>query len=159
MKCVVTGSFDPITKGHIFIIREALKRFDEVIVAVMNNENKKYMFNMEERVIIAKKSLEDIANVKVFGYDGYAIDFCKEHGIRYVFRGFRNSADYEYETVMAKWNKEHGDVDTILVPCDKEYQDISATHARENIANEIELEKVLDYKTIEVIKELKKNGK
>ena len=158
MRCLVSGSFDPITKGHIYLVKKALAIADEVYVAVFNNETKSYMFSMEERVEIAKKTLKDIANVKVFGYDGYAVDFCKEYGIDFIVRGFRNETDYAYERDMAKWNMVHGGIETLILPCkDESLSAVSATSAREGIdAESEELDRYLEESTLETIKELRK---
>lgn len=160
MRCLISGSFDPITKGHIYLVKKAVDMADEVFVTVFNNETKSYMFSMEERIEIVKKTLKDIANVKVFGYDGYVIDFCKEHGIDFIVRGFRNETDYAYESEMAKWNLEHGGVETLILPCsDESLSNVSATSAREEISIGTEkLDRYLEKSTVETIKELRKNN-
>ena len=160
MRCAVTGSFDPITKGHVDIIKRARTMYDEVYVVVLNNEAKEYMFSLEDRTRIVRDTLSDMDRVIVDNYAGMVIDYCDIHDIHVVVRGFRNSKDFEYETLMSEWNREHGSIETLLLPQDNiSYSNISSTVARQNIGNTEVLSEYLLDKTINTIKEIINNGK
>ncbi len=127
---LVTGSFDPITNGHVDIVRRAAKMFDRVIVLVAQNENKKYMFDTVERCEIARAAISDITNASVESWDGYVADFAKAHNADAFVRGIRDGADVEYEQVMANKNFELCSVDTVMLFAKPEYHSISSTLVR-----------------------------
>lgn len=97
MKCIYPGTFDPITNGHIDIIKRASKFFDEVLVSVALNESKEPYFSYEKRINLAKKATKNLANVKVMGFDNLLVNFAKSQGINTVVRGLRAVSDFEYE--------------------------------------------------------------
>lgn len=154
-KCLVSGSFDPITNGHIDIIKRAVKMFDEVVVCVFNNEDKQYMFNLEERVRLCKIALNGMSNIEITGYSGMLFDFCKKNGITHIVRGFRNSADYAYETDMAKFNYMHCGVMTYLLPADKSVKEISSSVVRSYIESN-NFEKLKDFVSDDVVIEIRR---
>ncbi len=129
-KCLVSGSFDPITKGHIEIIKKACDMCDNVIVGVFNNEEKEYLFDLSARVKLCRLACEEMPNVQVVGDSGMVCDFCKANNIDLIVRGFRNKVDYEYETQMAKYNFQHSGVITYLLPASEKFDDISSSKAR-----------------------------
>ncbi len=129
-KCLVSGSFDPITKGHIDIIKKAADMCDNVIVGVFNNEEKEYLFDLSARVKLCDLACEEMPNVQVVGDSGMVCDFCKLNDIDFIVRGFRNKVDYEYETQMAKFNFQHSGVITYLLPASEKFDDISSSRAR-----------------------------
>ena len=96
MKVIVTGSFDPITLGHLEIIKYASEKYDEVYVVALNNEKKSYMFTLNERKELIRLSVEELPNVVVDAYSGMTADYMHEHGINLIVRGVRNSTDEEY---------------------------------------------------------------
>ena len=104
---IVPGSFDPMTLGHLDLIREAASRYDEVVVAVMINDQKHYLFDMETRVEIARRTVGDISNVRVISDSGMLIDLFDRLSADAVCKGVRNEADYAYEMKMAEWNHAH----------------------------------------------------
>ena len=113
---VYPGSFDPITNGHLDIIKRGAKIFDEVIVAVLVNIDKKYLFETDERVKLIKKVTRDIENVKVVSFDGLLVNFLKEYNANILLKGLRNSIDFEYELQMAFMNNElDSNVETICM--------------------------------------------
>ena len=113
---VYPGSFDPITNGHLDIIKRGAKIFDEVIVAVLVNIEKKYLFETDERVKLIKKVTKDIENVKVVSFDGLLVNFLKEYNANILLKGLRNSIDFEYELQMAFMNNElDSNVETICM--------------------------------------------
>ena len=126
-----TGSFDPITIGHMDIISRAASQVDKLVVAVFNNEVKTYMCDLSARVKLASIALKDMLNVEVVGSDGMVIDYCKAHHIDRIYRGFRSSKDYEYELEMAMYNYDNSKILTYLIPSNVDHISTSSTKARE----------------------------
>jgi 16S rRNA (guanine966-N2)-methyltransferase len=133
--CAVTGSFDPITKGHLDIIEKALNEYDKVVVVIAQNETKKSLFTLEQRKEIVQKAVFNYPNVLVDICDGYIFKYLNEHKIDIIVRGYRNDTDYAYEIDMAKYNKEHGNIETILYKAKDEKADISSTKVRQALIN------------------------
>lgn len=106
MKAVYAGSFDPLTNGHIYIIMESLKLFEEVTILYATNKDKKRNTNLDQSIKELKKYLKDVNNVKIVSYNGLTAEYCKNHNIDYLVRGLRNTSDYLYEETIAKTNKE-----------------------------------------------------
>ena len=102
---VFPGSFDPFTIGHESVINRSLPLFDEIIIAIGTNTKKKALFPIESRTEMIRDVFRDNPQVKVQSYSGLTVDFCKQHGARYLLRGLRTSADFEYERVIAQTNK------------------------------------------------------
>ena len=102
---VFPGSFDPFTIGHESVINRSLPLFDEIIIAIGTNTKKKALFPIESRIEMIRDVFRDNPQVKVQSYSGLTVDFCKQHGARYLLRGLRTSADFEYERVIAQTNK------------------------------------------------------
>lgn len=128
------GSFDPITKGHMNIIDQALTMFDEIIIVVMKNINKKdYFFNYEERVNIIKELYKDNNKIKVITGDGATVDIAINNDCCGIIRGLRSLTDYNYEVEMQQFNKEisNNKINTICFFADKEYQFISSSLVKE----------------------------
>ena len=123
---VYPGSFDPITNGHLDIIRRGSKVFDKIIVAVLINVEKKHLFDIDERVELIKKVTSDIENVEVVSFDGLLVNFLKERNINVILKGIRTTCDCEYEMQMAIINKElNNDIETICMMSSPEYLHIS----------------------------------
>lgn len=137
MNALISGSFDPITLGHVNIIERVSRMFDKVYVAVMNNDSAKYdaslkskinSFTNEQRLEMVKLSTEHIANVIPVYFGGMLIDACDEYDISTVVRGVRNAQDFEYEMIHARWNKEHNErAETLFMPADPKFDSISST--------------------------------
>ncbi len=127
---LVTGSFDPITNGHVDVVRRAAKLFDRVIVLVAQNEEKRYMFSSAERAAIVEAAVEEIPNVTVETWDGYVADFARAHGADAFVRGVRGAEDVAYEQYMAEKNFELCAVDTVLLFADPAYHAVSSTAVR-----------------------------
>ena len=129
---VCPGSFGPITKGHLDIIKRASKLFDNVIVVVLQNTAKKYTFSVEERVRFIEESTADIANVSVDSYDGLLMDFCKMKGAVAVVKGLRAVTDFEYEFQMSLINKQlNPEIETVFINTAQEYMFLSSSVVRE----------------------------
>lgn len=131
---ILPGSYDPVTVGHLEIIREASRLYDEVFVVAFINPDKKYLFTPEERLSMLRVATEDIRGVRIDFSEGLVIDYVREKGIDEILKGYRNDQDLEYERKMARWNKENGGVDTVFLKCRQEYSSVSSTAVREAIA-------------------------
>lgn len=128
---ILPGSYDPVTVGHLEIIREAARLYDEVFVVAFINPEKKYLFTPDERLSMLSIATEGIDGVSVDFSEGLVIDYAREKGIGEILKGYRNDADLEYEIKMAEWNKKNGGLDTVFVKCKEEYSHVSSTAARE----------------------------
>ncbi|MBI5780612.1 MAG: pantetheine-phosphate adenylyltransferase [Rhodocyclales bacterium] len=129
---VYPGTFDPFTRGHEDLVRRASRIFDEVVVAVARSRVKNPLFELEERVEIAREVLSRFSNVEVVGFDGLLIDFMHRRGARILLRGLRAVSDFEYEFQMAGMNRKlFPDVETVFLTPADEYMFISATMVRE----------------------------
>ncbi len=145
MTALIPGSFDPITKGHINIIERTASIFDDVCVAVMNNDSSKhdkslssktYMFDMEDRVKMAELSLAHIENVRVISSSGMLIDLVDTIPGCVIVKGVRGEEDFKYEMIHAKWNAEHNPrAKTLFMPALDSLSGISSTLVREHIKN------------------------
>lgn len=152
MKAIVTGSFDPFTLGHLEIVKYALTKYDTVYVVALNNEEKSYMFSLEERKRIIELSLSDLENVIVDAYSGMTADYMNERGITHIVRGIRGEQDKEYEIKLANKMKEFNPkFETELVMCSEEFKNISSTEARKRIENNSDINTYLNEKAIEYI--------
>ena len=131
-RAVYPGTFDPITLGHIDIIKRASKLVDELIVGVLNNNSKTPLFTPEERVEMIRESVADMPNVKVMAFDGLLVDFAKQQKALFVVRGLRAVTDFEYEFQMAQANRIiDKDVDTVFLTTSNAYSYISSSTVRE----------------------------
>lgn len=131
-KAVFCGSFDPITKGHEDIVLRALSLFDEIVVAVGVNNEKKYCFSLEQRLQWIKDTFAEYPKVKVTCYEGLTVDFCKENNATFIIRGLRGSADLEYETTIAEANKKiNPEIETIFFPTEPSLRCVSSTVVRD----------------------------
>ncbi len=128
---IVPGSFDPMTMGHLDLVVKAAKRYDEVVVAVMINAAKRYLFDMETRVEIARRTVAHLPNVRVISEKGLLIDLFDRLSADTVCKGWRNEKDYDYELHMADWNREHNPrFRTELIRSRGEYAELSSTEVR-----------------------------
>lgn len=131
-KAVYPGSFDPVTFGHLDVIRRATQLFDEVIIGVLNNSTKSPLFSAMERVNILKKATTDIPHVTVMSFSGLSVDFAKQCDAKVIVRGLRAITDFEYELQMAQTNRElESDVDTTFLITSLQYAYLSSTTVKE----------------------------
>ena len=157
MKAIVTGSFDPFTLGHLEIVKNALSKYDTVYVVALNNEEKSYMFTLEERKRIIELSVSGINNVVVDAYDGLTADYMNKNGITHIVRGIRNEQDKEYEIKLATKMKEFNpNFETELVACCDELKGVSSTEAKKRIENGQPLNGILHEKAVLEIEKCKK---
>lgn len=125
---VCPGSFDPITFGHIDIIKRASSMFDKVIVVVMKNADKVSTFTVEERLDMIRKSISDIPNVEIDSYNGLLADYTKIHNARVIVKGLRAVSDFEYEFQMALTNKKlNQNTETLFLTTSAEYMYLSSS--------------------------------
>lgn len=141
-RALVPGSYDPITVGHLDIIKRTASLFDEVVVLVSKNTSKNYMLCSEKRAMLVEDAVKKLHNVRVAIYDGLLVDFAKTNDIDVTVKGIRNDKDYQYEESMAGTNmllsrKLYGrDFETMYLPCSKEYADVSSTVIRMILSND-----------------------
>ena len=130
--CLYPGSFDPVTRGHMDIIRRAARVFDTVVVGVLHNPDKKGTFPVPKRVEMLEKACEGLNNVRVIAYGGLLAQCAREENISVVVRGVRGAADLESEAVMARINHQlNPDLETLFLPASPEMTDISASMVRQ----------------------------
>lgn len=134
-RALFPGSFDPITLGHYDIINRGVKLFDEVIVAIGVNAEKKYMFSLEERKSFIEKSFEHEPKVKVVTYEGLTIDFCEKIDAQFILRGLRNPADFEFEKAIAHTNRKLSKIETVFLLTAAKTSYISSSIVRDVIRN------------------------
>ncbi len=129
---VFPGSFDPITKGHVEIIKRGLPLFDELIVGIGYNTNKNYFFSQDRREHFITKTFENEPKVKVVRYSGLTVEFCKQIGAQYILRGLRTSADFEFERAIAQMNHSMAqEIETVFIVSDPSLSHISSTIVRD----------------------------
>lgn len=156
-KCLVAGSFDPVTKGHVHLIGMAAMTFSAVVVAIGVNNEKKYYFTLDERMKMLQAACSKYSTVKVEFYDGLTADFMRDKGIKYFVRGVRNEKDAVYEEkVFKEISKDNNDVQLLLFNSPKELSKISSTLVKELIVEGKPYEKYLPYEIIEMIEEYSK---
>ena len=130
-KAVCPGSFDPITNGHLDVIERASGLFDEVIIAVLVNNNKTGLFNLAERVEMITDATKHLNNVKVDTWSGLLVDYCQAHEIAAIVKGLRAVSDFDYELQMAQMNLQLKGVDTLLMATKPAYSFLSSSLVRE----------------------------
>ncbi len=131
-RAVFPGSFDPVTKGHLDIIKRSSKVFDEVIVAVLVNPDKKGLFHIEERVELIEKITKNIENVHVESFHGLLVDYMKEIDAKIVIKGLRAVVDFEYELQMALMNKKlDSTIETMFMMTSSEYSYLSSSSIKQ----------------------------
>ena len=131
-KALYPGSFDPVTYGHLDIIHRASSIFDEITVSVLNNQGKRPLFSIEERVNILKEVTKDLNNVKIDSFDGLLVDHAIKSGADVVIRGLRAITDFEYELQLAQTNRKLSEkVDTVFLTTSLDYAYLSSSTVKE----------------------------
>lgn len=132
MKAAYTGTFDPITLGHTDMIARASAMFDEIVVAIARSSAKNPLFSLDQRVDLARASLQHLPNVTVCGFEGLVIEFARKQGVQILVRGVRNNTDFDYESQMARMVRHLApEIDTVILPPTARYAHISSTLVRE----------------------------
>lgn len=153
-KAVYPGSFDPISNGHLDIIKRASKLFDEVHVVVSYNITKKYSFSVEERIEMLKKVTVDFPNVYVTSWDGLIVSYCKNNGIHVLIRGMRTYSDYEAEFSLFQYNRDiYPDCETILLMPTTKNQVVSSSAIKELVSFGCSIDKYVPKCLVEQITE------
>ena len=137
---IFPGSFDPITVGHIEIVEKSIKIFDEIIIAIGTNPEKKYMFTEGQRLNFIIEYFKNKKNVKVVAYDGLTFELCKKLDVKFIVRGVRNILDFEYEINMAEFNRNLGQIETIIITSSNKNSHISSSFVKELIKNNSDFE-------------------
>ncbi|SDE47110.1 pantetheine-phosphate adenylyltransferase [Auraticoccus monumenti] len=131
MRAICPGSFDPVTHGHLDIVRRAARLFDEVVVGVGANTSKSALFTPDQRVEMLTEVLADEPRVRVTTFSGLLVDYCREHDIGAVVKGLRFASDFDYELQMAQMNTRLSGLETILLPTSSQWSYVSSTLVRE----------------------------
>lgn len=134
-KAVFPGSFDPVTLGHVDIIERGLPLFDEIILAIGVNADKKYMFSLEDRVRFLEETFKDEPKIKVMTYQGMTVDFCKKQNANFILRGLRSSTDFDFEKVIGQTNFKMAGIETLFFITSSGKSHISSTVVRDVIRN------------------------
>ncbi|WP_191859376.1 pantetheine-phosphate adenylyltransferase [Hanstruepera ponticola] len=134
-RAIFPGSFDPITLGHYDIIKRAVNLFDEVIVAIGVNAEKKYMFSLEERKQFISDAFKDEPKVTVVSYEGLTVDFCLKNNVKFILRGLRNPADFEFEKAIAHTNRDLAPIETVFLLTAAKTSYIASSIVRDVIRN------------------------
>ena len=154
MSVILPGSYDPVTKGHLDIIRRAAEKYDEVYVVAFTNPKKNYTFSVEDRVRMLMIATDDLDNVLVSYSNGLVIDYMTDHEITKIIKGYRTDEDLVWEREQAEWNWEHGRYETELWKCADGLELVSSTAARNAIESGEPLD-MLPEKVAEYIKSVK----
>ena len=135
-KAVFPGSFDPITLGHVDLIYRGLEIFDEIIIAIGVNDDKKQLFSLEDKIQQIKNTFINEPRIEVASYKGLTIDFCKSVNSKYILRGLRNSSDFNYEQSIAQTNSSLSSIESVFLISSPQLAHISSTIVRDIIRNE-----------------------
>ncbi|GHD22437.1 pantetheine-phosphate adenylyltransferase [Nocardiopsis kunsanensis] len=130
-RAVCPGSFDPVTYGHIDIVGRAAKQYDEVVVAVLNNINKRGLFSVDEKLDMLSEGTAELGNVTVAEFDGLLVDFCRANGIDTIVRSLRSVSDFDYELQIAQMNYRLSGVETVFMTANPQYSFLSSSLVRE----------------------------
>ena len=136
---VFPGSFDPVTIGHVSIVRRSLPLFDTIIVALGVNTKKQGMFSVEHRLGWLRETFKDLPAVTVLSFEGLTVDLCKREKADFIVRGVRNGADHDYERAIALMNRDMAGVETIFLPAEPGHAHISSSIVRELLANKADV--------------------
>lgn len=134
-RAIFPGSFDPLTLGHHDIIMRGITLFDEIIIAIGKNADKKYMFSLEKRMQFIEEAFKDVPSIKVKTYQGLTVDFCKKEGANFILRGLRNPADFEFEKAIAHTNRKLSEIETVFLLTSSGKSYISSSIVRDVIRN------------------------
>ena len=130
-RAVCPGSYDPVTNGHLDIIERASGLFDEVVVSVLVNKNKKSLFTVEERLEMLREVTEPWPNVRIDSWHGLLVDYCRDHGIGAIVKGLRAVSDFDYELQMAQMNQRLSGVETLFMSTNPLYSFLASSLVKE----------------------------
>ncbi|WP_075342859.1 pantetheine-phosphate adenylyltransferase [Tenacibaculum agarivorans] len=135
-RAIFPGSFDPITLGHLDIIERGITLFDELIIAIGINADKKYMFPLEKRKQFIEEAFKNEPKIKVVTYKGLTVNFCREIDAQFILRGLRNPADFEFEKAIAHTNRKLSEIETVFLLTSSGKSYISSSIVRDVIRND-----------------------
>ena len=157
-KAVYPGTFDPMTMGHVDLVKRASKLFDSVIIAIASSDSKKPMFSLEERIEIGNKIFADDPKVEVVGFSGLLVNFAKENDANILIRGLRVVADFEYEFQLANMNRAMSpDIESVFLTPKEEYSYISSSLVKEIATMGGDVTRFVDPVTLEALNQKIKN--
>ena len=154
MTVILPGSYDPVTVGHLEIIKKASELYDEVYVVIFVNEAKTYTLSLEDRVCMLQLATEELDNVLVSYSLGRVVDYMREHDIERIVKGYRTDADLPWEMEQAAYNKKHGGFDTELIKCDAAFEGVSSTAVRDRLKNGEDVSDLLPPSVLKFITDL-----
>ena len=134
-RAIFPGSFDPLTLGHHDIIMRGITLFDEIIIAIGKNADKKYMFSLEQRMQFIEEAFKDQPSISVKTYQGLTVDFCRKVDASFILRGLRNPADFEFEKAIAHTNRKLSEIETVFLLTSSGKSYISSSIVRDVIRN------------------------
>ncbi len=152
-RCIIPGSFDPMTVGHLSLVMKAAEIFDEVVVAILINNKKKTLFTLSERKALCEATCSIVPNVKVITAEGLLVDVARGIGASHIIKGLRNATDFEYEQNMEKINHSLApDLQTIYIPCDPNFETVSSSLVKELYQNGKSIDAYVHADVIELMK-------
>lgn len=152
---IFPGSFDPFTLGHESVVLRSLSLFDKLIIAIGNNSSKPGFFNVEERIELIKMVFTDYPKVEIMSYTGLTVDFCKSVNAKFMLRGIRTAADFEYERAVAQMNKSMlPDVESVIFLTTPELTPVNSTIVRDILLHKGDVSQFLP-KKMDILKILK----
>ncbi len=125
------GTFDPVTNGHLDIVRRASSLFDRVVVAVVENPGKEPLFSLDERVAMLREAMGEMQDVEIDSFSGLLVDYARAKGIRAIVKGLRAVTDFDYELQMAQMNRHLSEVETCFVPTSPRWSYLSSSLVKE----------------------------
>ena len=153
-RAVYPGTFDPMTMGHVDLVKRASKLFDSVIIAIASSDSKKPMFTLEERIEIGNKIFADDPKVEVIGFSGLLVNFAKDNDATILIRGLRVVADFEYEFQLANMNRAMSpDIESVFLTPKEEYSYISSSLVKEIASMGGDVDRFVDPVTLEALKQ------
>ena len=153
-RAVYPGTFDPMTMGHVDLVKRASKLFDSVIIAIASSDSKKPMFTLEERIEIGNKIFADDPKVEVIGFSGLLVNFAKDNDANILIRGLRVVADFEYEFQLANMNRAMSpDIESVFLTPKEEYSYISSSLVKEIATMGGDVDRFVDPVTLEALKQ------
>ena len=153
-RAVYPGTFDPMTMGHVDLVKRASKLFDSVIIAIASSDSKKPMFTLEERIEIGNKIFADDPKIEVIGFSGLLVNFAKDNDATILIRGLRVVADFEYEFQLANMNRAMSpDIESVFLTPKEEYSYISSSLVKEIATMGGDVDRFVDPVTLEALKQ------
>ena len=150
-RAIFPGTFDPFTIGHLDILEKSIKIFDEVIIAIGKNHDKKTMYTVDKRKEFIELVTSKYQNTKVMTYDGLTVDFCKKTNSNFIVRGIRNVGDFEFEKAIARTNRVLSEIETIFLLTSAKTSYISSSIVRDIIKNNGDCSKLIPNEIIHMI--------